>query len=91
MEKAIIIKRKGHTEEFDIKKSYASIYASALNAHYNDEKAEKLAEKISNNLKKWITKHSHINTIQIRNKIINELHDLDIDVEVMYKHHHDIC
>jgi len=43
----IIVKRKGHKEDFDIKKVYASVYAACLNVDMHEGEAELIADKVS--------------------------------------------
>ena len=42
-----IVKRKGHKEEYDERKVYASIFAACKNVHLNDSEAEFLADKVA--------------------------------------------
>ncbi len=45
--KNCIVKRKGHTEEFDEKKVYGSVYAACASAHYDEPNCEKHADEIT--------------------------------------------
>ncbi len=49
-----VVKRKGHTQPYDEKKVYASCYAAALNCHYSEEAAEKIADKTTKKINAWM-------------------------------------
>lgn len=87
---AITVKRNGLTQDFDERKIYASVYNASLNAHYSDEKAEGIAENVCMQVKKLMKGVSHVDSSEIRDKIIEVLDDVDKDVCILYKHHLDI-
>jgi len=41
-----IVKRRGHKEEYDERKVYASAYAACLNVHLGEIEAEEIATKV---------------------------------------------
>ena len=84
-----VVKRKRHKEHYDKKKVYASIYAAALNCHYEDEDAEKLADKITKEVTKWIKDKVIVESKEIKQFVHERLHDRD--VAMMYKEHLHIC
>jgi len=84
-----IVKRHGHNEKFDSKKVYASVYAAALNAHYAEKDAEKLADTVMKKVSTWAKKEDAIFSIEIRYQILK--HISDPEVALMYTHHLDIC
>lgn len=90
-----IIKRKKHTESYDERKVYASVYAAALNCHYTDEKAEKLAAKVAKVATRAVKQHTKkksstpLTSHDIRNMVIK--HCADPEVTFMYIHHLDLC
>jgi len=84
-----VVKRRGHMEKFDERKVYASIYAAALTAGYGEVKSENLADKICKVVKKTFGKRT-INTIRIKNTVINNLQKNDKDVAFLYETHLDI-
>lgn len=49
----LIIKRRGHTEEYDPQKLYASVYAACLSAGESEEKAESVAEAVTGQVTPW--------------------------------------
>lgn len=86
-----LIKRHGHTEEFDERKVYASIYAASLNCHMEDVEAEDVAEDITERIKKWIEPKELCRSHDIREQVIELLSATgNKDVGLMYKHHLDL-
>lgn len=92
-----IIKRKKHQEAYDERKAYASVYAAALNCHYADEKAERLAARVARVVTKAVKRHARtargraktLTSHDIRNLIIK--HCRNPEVVFMYIHHLDLC
>ena len=83
-----LVKRKGHNEEYDERKVYASCYAAALNAHYNEKEAEEFAKVVTTKVNKWIKTKAQISSDDIRHQIIIAMHDPE--VALLYKHHLDL-
>lgn len=84
-----VVKRKGHNEHFDERKVYASVYAAALNCHYPDYKAEKIAKEVTDKIKKWIKSKEYVDFTEIRAQIQDSIRDSD--VLLMYRHYEDLC
>lgn len=85
-----IVKRKGHTEEFDERKVYASVYSACLAAHNDHNDAENLANIVSREIKYWILKKEIVISSEIFKKVIEELETLNKETAFMYKTHRDI-
>ncbi len=88
--KVCIVKRAGHTEEFDERKVYASCYASCLNAHIPKEKAEQICEKVCTTMKKWAVKKKKISSHQIFKQVIATIKKHSKDAAFMYETHRDV-
>ncbi|MBS3167601.1 hypothetical protein J4216_00565 [Candidatus Woesearchaeota archaeon] len=82
-----IVKRKGHEEHFDERKIYASSYAACLNVHMDHKKAEKCADAVANDLKKWINTKKEVTSTQIFNEVIKSLKKQNKDAAYMYETH----
>ena len=52
-----IIKRRGHKEQYDERKIYASVYNACLNSHLPVSQAEKIAGKVSLEVTRWISEN----------------------------------
>lgn len=85
-----IIKRKGHKQEFDERKLYASIYAACLSCHTEVEDAENIANLIAKKVKKWIEKKEQVGSDELFKQVSEELMSLNKDAAFMYTTHRDI-
>ena len=85
---ATVVKRGGHNEIYDEKKVYASCYASALNCHYAEQVAERIARDAVKKVNDWAKTRNIISSEEIRQHIIECLDDED--VVLMYRHHLDL-
>ncbi len=85
--KQCVVKRKDHTEEFDEKKVYGSVYAACASAHYNEMQCEGIAEEITKNIKKFVKNKKEIPSTEIRKKIESELKKKDEELAFFYEQH----
>jgi transcriptional regulator NrdR family protein len=85
-----IIKRRGHLQEFDERKIYASVYAACLVARTDEEMAEATANLVVKQLKEWIITKSHLTSHEILKKVIEELDQLNKEASFIYRTHRDI-
>ena len=83
-----VVKRRGNKEPYDQRKMYASVYSAALNCHYKEQKAQKIAENVTKKINSWIKNKKLVTSREIRNKVIESTKDKD--VILMYKHHLDL-
>ena len=88
--KYCIVKRKGHSEEFDERKVYASCYAACLSSHVPHMKAEKICEKVAREIKAWARKKKVVNSNEIFKKTIAAMKKHNKDAAFMYETHRDI-
>ncbi len=85
--KNCVVKRKGHTEEFDEKKVYGSVYAACASAHCEETECEKTADDITKKIKKFAKGKKKIESAEIRKKIENELKKKDEELAFFYEQH----
>lgn len=85
-----IVKRKGHTEPFDPRKVYASVYAACRNAHLSEAQAEKIAAAVQDALEKWISPKTQVGSREIFEKVTKVLKKLHQDAGFLYQSHRDI-
>jgi len=88
--KYCIVKRKGHTEEFDERKVYASCYAACLSSHVEHTAAEKICEKVAKEVKTWARKRKSADSSEIFEKVIAAMKKYNEDAAFMYETHRDI-
>lgn len=87
---ALVVKRRGHSESFDEKKVYGSIYAACSNCDLHEKECEKIAEQVLEELKKIITTRKEINSTEIFGMVISVLAKYHEDAALMYQVHRDI-
>ena len=71
--KICIVKRKGGQEEFDEKKVYASVYSASRVDGLKEKEAERLADKITKQVKKWVDRKKLIDSKQIFKTVVSLL------------------
>ena len=86
-----VVKRKGHEQHYDEKKVYASVYAAAVNCHYNEQHAEKLARFVMVKVNQWVQDRSIVTSQEIKEQILHHLKIEDHEVRLMYESHLDLC
>jgi transcriptional regulator NrdR family protein len=84
------IKRRGHEEKFDERKVYASCYAACLSAGIEHIESEKICEKVSRDVKKWIKEKTRTSSDQIFKKTKTLMKKYDKKASFMYETHRDI-
>lgn len=85
-----IIKQKGHQEQYDERKLYASVYAASLASHLDKETAESLANLICREVNRWIKDKKEVSSNELFQKTGEELAVLYKEVAFMYRTHRDI-
>ena len=88
--KYCIVKRRGHAEEFDERKIYASSYAACLSSGIKPRESEKISEKVSKEIKTWARKRRYANSSEIFRKVVAGLKKHNKDAAFMYETHRDI-
>ena len=85
-----IVKRRGGVEEFDEKKVYASAYSAAMAGGLKEKEAEKLADTITKQLKKWLGKKKAVNSKDIFGEGVSLLKKQNKEVAFLYETHRDV-
>jgi len=85
--KNCIVKRKGHSEAFDEKKVYASVYSACASAHYEECDCETTADKVTKTIKAHVKTKKYIESKQLRKKIELELKKKDKELAFYYEQH----
>tara|TARA_Y100000310_G_scaffold295145_1_gene326208 strand:+ start:1266 stop:1562 length:297 start_codon:yes stop_codon:yes gene_type:complete len=85
--KNCIVKRKGHSEEFDERKVYASVYSACASTHYDEYDCEFTADSVTETIKKHIQSKKAISSITLRKKIEAELKKKDKELAFYYEQH----
>ncbi len=82
-----IVKRGGHSEPFDERKVYASIYAAALCTKEPIGSAELIAREVTEHVKNWITSKHEVTSNDIRRIAAQPLKAINPDAAYQYVHH----
>jgi transcriptional regulator NrdR family protein len=82
-----IVKRSGHTEPYDEKKLYASIYAACLVVRDPVGTAEVIAGKVVDDMKVWIKDKNEVTSSDIRRNAAQHLHAYNPDAAYAYMHY----
>lgn len=82
-----VVKRRGHTERFDEKKVYGSVYAACASAHYAETQCEKTAAELTQKIKGWLKGKKKVKSLDIREKIESALAKKDKELLFFYEHH----
>ncbi len=87
---ALVVKRKGHKQDFDIKKVYASVYASCRNVHMNEQDAEAMADKVSQEIEAQLKNKNEVESNEIFKLTTEVLKNYNQDASFMYETHRDV-
>lgn len=85
-----IVKRAGHTEPYDSRKLYASIYSSCFSVREPAATAELVADKVCQDVDAWIAKKNEVTANDIRLQAAKHLSSYNPDAGWIYKHHRNI-
>jgi len=88
--KYCIVKRKGHTHEFDERKVYASCYAACLSSHIEHIEVEKICDKVTKEIKTWARKRKKVDSSDIFAKVISAMKKHNKNAAFMYETHRDV-
>lgn len=82
-----VVKRKNHTEPYDQRKLYASIYASCLAVREPEGSAELIAERVVTDFEKWLASKHEVTAHDVRRIASQYLNAYHPDAAYIYKHH----
>jgi transcriptional regulator NrdR family protein len=82
-----IVKRKGHSEPYDIKKLYASIYSACLAVRTPEGEAELVAERVVGHMNEWLEPKHEVTAHDIRTQAAKHLKAYNPDASYLYEVH----
>ena len=85
-----IVKRAGHTEDYDTRKLYASIYSSCLSVRVPVGEAELVADRVTGEVEKCLKGKIEITSGDIFRRALQHLRAYNQDAAYMYEHHYSI-
>lgn len=80
----------GHSEPYDERKLYASIYAACLSLRTPAGEAELTASKVCQDIEPWLQSKTEVTSNDIRHQAANHLRIYNPDAAYMYERHHEI-
>jgi len=83
-----IVKRKGHTEIFDERKVYASVYSACLAVRTPEGSAELSAEKVTQLVKQWLEDKDEVTASDIHRVVVKHLIVYNPDAALLHETHH---
>lgn len=85
-----IVKRKGHSEPFDTRKLYASIYAVCLSVRTPEGEAELVADRVVKHVNAWLEPKHEVTAHDIRTQAAKHLKAYNPDASYLYSVHKDM-
>lgn len=82
-----IVKRAGHSEPYDNRKLYASIYAACLSVREHPGTAELIAQEVTEDVEKWLASKHEVTSNDIRKQASESLKVINPDAGHIYLHH----
>ncbi len=82
-----IVKRHGHSEAYESRKLYGSVYAAALAVREPTGSAELLAKEVVERVDKWLEPKHEVTSNDIRRAAASYLEALHPDAAYQYTHH----
>jgi transcriptional regulator NrdR family protein len=85
-----IVKRKGHAEEFDERKLYASIFASVTSLRVTDETAETISHMVTDEVKHAIGDKKEVTAHLLHTEAAKFLKKYNPEAAYLYNTHKDL-
>jgi transcriptional regulator NrdR family protein len=82
-----IVKRRGHEENYDERKLYASIYSSAVSVKEPIKVAEIIASEVVDNVNNWLKLKPIVTSNDIRRIAGRQLSAISSNAGYQYLHH----
>lgn len=82
-----IVKRKGHTEPYDERKVYASVFAACQSVREPAGSSELVADKVQKEVSSWIAQKHEVTANDIRRQAAKHLSVYNPDAGHMLLHH----
>lgn len=85
-----IVKRHGHSEKYDERKLYASIYNACVATRVSDQEAELVADKVTKLVNDWLEKKHEVTSKDITRVAANHFNSYNSTASYLYEHHRSI-
>lgn len=84
---AVVVKRRGKSEEFDEKKIYESVHAACMECKMGEKEADALSWKMVDEVKKFLRGKEEVNSTEIFGLVIQKLAKAHEPAAFMYQTH----
>ena len=85
-----IVKRAGHSEAYDERKLYASVYSSCLAVRETQATSEMIAERVCADVMAWLKTKHEVTSHDLRARGAMYLKMYNDDAAWIFKHHRNI-
>lgn len=85
-----IVKRAGHSEVYDSRKVYASVYSACMSVREPEATAELIAAQVSKDIDAWIEHKTEVTSLDILATTYKYMNVYNRDAAFIYKHHRTI-
>ncbi|MEM6998048.1 MAG: ATP cone domain-containing protein [Patescibacteria group bacterium] len=82
-----IVKRAGHSEKYDQRKLYASLYYACISVRETEATAEMIADAVCKEVGHWLSHKHEVTANDIRKQAAKHMHDYHPEAAYMYLHH----
>lgn len=85
-----IVKRQGHSEEYESRKLYASVYSACLAVREPAATAELVADKVCSDIDNWLGNKHEVTSHDILVNAAKHLKVYNEDAAWIYRHHRNV-
>lgn len=85
-----IVKRAGHSEEFDQRKLYASVFSTLRVVGVSDQEAELVSEKVVQYVEQSLASKHEVTSKDILHRATKHLRQFNEDAAYLYEHHRSV-
>ena len=85
-----IVKRSGHTEEFDDHKLYASVYNTLMIVQASTREAELIAGRVTEYVNQWLEAKHEVTSKDITHQAVRHLRKFNENAAYLYEHHRSV-
>jgi transcriptional regulator NrdR family protein len=85
-----VVKRRGHKENFNEEKAYASVYSACMECSLGVQKCEDVSQHIMTELKHFLKTRKEVNSTEIFGFILQKLAKISEPAAFMYETHREL-
>lgn len=85
-----LVKRAGHSESYDSKKVYASVFAACIAVRESNPTAELIADQVTQRVDEWLEKKAEVTSGDIQREAYKHFKVLHPDASWIYLHQRNV-